>query len=151
MNSDPLVKEIFINATPEVVFEFLTDPVKMLRWMGVAAEIDPRPGGIYRLDPNDRDVIRGEYLEVIPHSKVVFTWGFEQPDDRVPAGSTVVEIELEPRDKGTFVRLTHRDLPPKMRERHEIGWSHYLSRLKLVAEGGNPGHDRYASLEVRHE
>jgi hypothetical protein len=31
MSSDPLVKEIYIEAPPSVVFEFLTDPVKMLR------------------------------------------------------------------------------------------------------------------------
>lgn len=150
MSSDPLVKEIFIDAPPEVVFELLTDPVKMLRWMGVAADIDPRPGGIYRLDPNGRDVIRGKYLEVVPNSRVVFTWGYEESGHKVPAGSTLVEIELEPRGKGTFVRLTHRDLPQEMREGHEIGWSHYLSRLKSVAEGGDPGDDKYASLEVRH-
>jgi uncharacterized protein YndB with AHSA1/START domain len=147
---DPLVKEVYIDASPELVFQFLTDPVKMLRWMGVAAEIDPRPGGMYRLDPNGRDVIRGQYLEVIPNSKVVFTWGWEGAGYSIPAGSTVVEIELEPRNHGTFVRLTHRELPPEMRERHEMGWTHYLSRLKSVAEGRDPGPDLYASPEIRH-
>ena len=46
MSADPLIKEIFIDAPPEVVFQFLTDPVKMVRWMGIAAEVDPRPGGV---------------------------------------------------------------------------------------------------------
>lgn len=64
--TDPLIKEIYIDAPSSVVFQFLIDPVKMIRWMGIQAEIDPRPGGMYRLDPNGRDVIRGEYLEVIP-------------------------------------------------------------------------------------
>lgn len=150
MTSNPVVKEIYIEAPPQVVFELLTDPVKMLRWMGVAAEIDPRPGGIYRLDPNGRDVIRGEYLEVVPNSKVVFTWGWEGVGQKIPAGSTVVEIQLQPRDSGTWVRLIHRDLPPEMRERHEIGWTHYLSRLKSAAEGHNPGPDPYASPDIRH-
>ena len=87
MTSDPVVKQIYIDAPPQVVFELLTDPVKMLRWMGIAAEIDPRPGGIYRLDPNGCDVIRGEYLEVVPSSKVVFTWGWEEAGHKIPAGS----------------------------------------------------------------
>lgn len=150
MNSDALVKEIYIEAPPQIVFELLTDPVKMLRWMGVAAEIEARPGGIYRLDPNGRDVIRGQYLEVVPNSKVVFTWGWEQGGHQIPAGSSVVEIHLQARHRGTWVRLIHRDLPFEMRERHERGWTHYLSRLRSSAEGRDPGPDPYASLEIRH-
>ena len=65
MTSEPIIKEIYIDAPPSVVFQFLTDPKKMIRWMGIRAEIDPRPGGIYRVEPNGRDVIRGEYLEVV--------------------------------------------------------------------------------------
>jgi uncharacterized protein YndB with AHSA1/START domain len=146
----PLVKEIYIEAPVERVFDFLTDPVKMLRWMGVSAELDPRPGGIYRLDPNGGDVVRGEYLEVVPNSKVVFTWGFEGAAHSVPAGSTVVEITLDPRDQGTWLRLTHRDLPPEARDKHDYGWGHYLRRLKIVGEGGNPGRDPLSDPSVRH-
>ena len=95
----------------------------MIRWTGIRAEIDPRPGGVYRLDPNGRDVIRGEYVEVVPDRRVVFTWGWENPSEgmaAVPAGSTQVEIDLQPHGKGTRVRLTHRQLPPDTRPaRHE--------------------------------
>ncbi len=151
--SDPLLKDIFIEAPPPIVFQFLTDPVKMIRWMGISAEIDPRPGGIYRLDPNGRDVIRGEYVEVIPDRRVVFTWGWENPSEgmpSVPAGSTQVEIDLEPEGQGTRVRLTHRQLPPAARDRHLLGWAHYLQRLKAVSEGAEPEPDPYANLNVRH-
>jgi len=153
LSADPLIKEIFIDAPPEVVFQFLTDPVKMVRWMGIAAEVDPRPGGVYRLDPNGRDVILGKYLEVIPNHRVVFTWGWEKPSEgmpAVPAGSTRVEIDLQAEGDGTRVRLTHSELPPAARDRHELGWGHYLMRLKTVSEGSDPGSDPYASLSVRH-
>jgi len=95
---DPIIKEVFIDAPPSVVFQFLTDPAKMIRWMGIRAEIDPRPGGLYWLDPNGRDFIRGEYVEVIPDRRIVFTWGWEKPSEgmaAVPAGSTQVEIDLQ--------------------------------------------------------
>lgn len=150
---DPIVKEVFIEAPPSVVFQFLTDPQKMIRWMGIRAEIDPRPGGLYWLDPNGRDVIRGEYMEVIPERRVVFTWGWANPSEglaAVPAGSTRVEIDLEPENEGTRVRLTHRHLPSAARERHELGWTHYLARLKTVSQGMEPGPDPYADLSVRH-
>jgi uncharacterized protein YndB with AHSA1/START domain len=151
--TDPLIKEIYIDAPSSVVFQFLIDPVKMIRWMGIQAEIDPRPGGMYRLDPNGRDVIRGDYLEVIPTSRVVFTWGWEKPSPDMPAvpgGSTTVEIDLLAEGTGTRVRLTHRQLPADASERHEIGWAHYLGRLKTISEGSEPGLDPYANLSVRH-
>ena len=75
MAADPVIKEIFIDAWPSVVFQFLTDPEKMIRWMGIKVEIDPRPGGVYRVEPNGKDVIRGKYIEIVPDSRVVFTWG----------------------------------------------------------------------------
>ena len=69
----------------------------MLRWKGVSADLDPRPGGVYRVDMNGRDVAKGEYLEVVPHSRVVFTWGWEGEESAVPPGSTTVEITPLPR------------------------------------------------------
>ena len=42
--------EVRIAATPETVFGFFTDPEKMTRWKGTTAKLDPRPGGIYRVD-----------------------------------------------------------------------------------------------------
>jgi Activator of Hsp90 ATPase homolog 1-like protein len=68
----------------------------------------------------------------------------------VPAGSTPVEIDLTPEGNGTRLRLVHRELPPESRERHDLGWSHYLGRLKTVSEGGEPGPDPFADPSVRH-
>jgi uncharacterized protein YndB with AHSA1/START domain len=149
-DADSIVKEIFIQAPPAVVFQFLTDPDKMIRWMGIKAEIDPKPGGVYRLDPNGRDVIRGTYLEVVPNSRVVFTWGWEEPEHSIPAGSTRVEIDLTAERGGTIMRLVHRSLPPRAREQHTFGWGHYLERLKAASEGSSPGPDSLADPSVSH-
>jgi uncharacterized protein YndB with AHSA1/START domain len=139
----PLLKEIYINASPDLVFSFLREHDKFLRWMGRTLDIDPRPGGIFRLDPNGKDIICGEFLEVDPPRRIVFTWGFESGDMDVPPGSTVVEIELTPKGEGTILRLTHRDLPRDggVRPRHQSGWTRHLGRLQIVAEGGDPGAD----------
>jgi uncharacterized protein YndB with AHSA1/START domain len=37
--ADSLVKEIYIDAPAEVIFTFLTDAAKMVRWMGITAAI----------------------------------------------------------------------------------------------------------------
>jgi uncharacterized protein YndB with AHSA1/START domain len=150
-DNNPLIKEVYLDASPELVFSFLAERDKILRWMGLTLEIDPKPGGIFRLDPNGREVIRGQYLEVIPCRRIVFTWGWEEGDVRVPAGSTIVEIDLIPEGAGTLLRLSHRNLPTEgdVRSKHEFGWSHHLSRLKIVAEGGDPGPDPCLTEEPR--
>lgn len=150
MACDPIVKEIYIEAPPSVVFEFLTDPAKMTRWMGSAVQIEPRPGGIYRVDANGVDVIRGQYVEVVHDTRIAFTWGWEKAERGFPAGSTRVEIDLAPEGKGTRLRLVHRELPPEARERHDFGWTHYLARLKTVSAGGEVPRDPYSDPSVRH-
>ena len=79
-------REIRIAAAPDVVFEFFVDPAKMLRWKGTTAELDPRPGGLYRVNVTGREVTRGEYVEIVPHSRIVFTWGWEGEGSPVPPG-----------------------------------------------------------------
>ena len=66
-----LVREIMIDATPETIWPFLTDPDKHVEWLGTVAEIDPRPGGTYRVLVGGQHQSAGEYVEVVPHEKVV--------------------------------------------------------------------------------
>jgi uncharacterized protein YndB with AHSA1/START domain len=147
---DPIEKQIFLDASPEEVFAYLTDSRKYLLWMGVAAELDPRPGGLFKLDPNGRDVIFGQFVEVIPPRRVVFTWGWDEPDHPMPAGSSRVEIDLEAKNGGTLLRLRHFGVVPSRRDRHDRGWPHYLSRLQSVVAGRDPGPDPYGTPATRH-
>jgi uncharacterized protein YndB with AHSA1/START domain len=150
ISPDPLIKDIYIDAPPDLIFSYLTDPAKMIRWMGISAEIDPRPGGIYRLDPNGGDIVLGKYLDVQPNSRIVFTWGFERNAHDLSPGSTTVEIDLTPEGRGTRLRLTHKGLSPDARGKHAYGWGHYLTRLQLISEGRDPGPDPLADPSIRH-
>src|SRR5207247_1821669 len=69
-----LVREIMIDATPETIWPFLTEPDKHVEWMGTVADIDPRPGGTYRVRVRGEHQSAGEYTEVVRHEKVVFTF-----------------------------------------------------------------------------
>jgi uncharacterized protein YndB with AHSA1/START domain len=149
-DDSPIIKEIFIDASPEEIFPYLTESGKYLQWMGVSAQLDARPGGIFEVDPNGRDVIAGEFLEVEPPHRVVFTWGWKEPGHPVPAGSTRVEIELTPQDGGTLLRLTHHGLTSPIRDRHDSGWTHYLGRMRTLLSGGEIGPDPYADPAHRH-
>jgi len=133
-------REIRVEARPETVFEFFTDPEKMTRWMGREAEIDPRPGGAYRIDIVGHVAV-GEYVEIDPPQRVVFTWGWEGGGRLVGPGATIVEVTFEPDAGGTIVRFVHRDLPEDQVAPHAHGWDHYLPRLAVAAGGGDPGPD----------
>jgi uncharacterized protein YndB with AHSA1/START domain len=140
-----VVTEVRISATPETVFAFFVDPVKMVRWMGARVELDARPGGTYALDINAQALARGKYVEVVPPSRVVFTFGWEA-DQAVPPGSSTVEVTLTPEGDSTHVRLVHRGLTTvEMREQRQLGWEHYLARLSVAAGGGEPGPDPNAN------
>ena len=138
--------EIRIEAPPEVVFAYFTDPMKMVRWMGTEAMLDPRPGGVCRVNFR-REIgevaVIGEFVEVVPHSRVVFTWGWEGDLFGVPPASTRVEVSLVPDGSGTLVRLVHGELPDAAVEPHEAGWTHYLKRLSVEAAGGDTGPDEW--------
>jgi uncharacterized protein YndB with AHSA1/START domain len=140
--SDVVEREVRIAARPEVVFAFFVDPAKMVRWKGSDAMLDPRPGGVYRVAVTPNDVVVGEYLEVIPPSRVVFTWGWE--NSPVPPGSTVVEVNLVADGDGTILRLSHRGLAGEALLEHTRGWQHYLARLVIAAQGDDPGPDSHA-------
>jgi uncharacterized protein YndB with AHSA1/START domain len=138
-------REIAIAATPETVWEFLVDPEKATRWMGQAASLDPRPGGEYRVDVISGNVAVGEFVEVDPPHRLVWTWGWtDQSQSPVPPGSSTIEVVLEPEGEGTLMRFVHSGLPDAdAAAKHAHGWDHYLERLEIVARGDDPGRDTW--------
>jgi uncharacterized protein YndB with AHSA1/START domain len=132
--TDVLVRELRIAARPETVFAFFIEPAKMMRWMGADVTLDPRPGGICRIDMNGHDIARGEYLEVVPHSRVVFSFGWENEGSTPRPGESTVEISLIPDGEGTIVRLRHLGLNAEERPNHGQGWDQFLPGLIAAAE-----------------
>jgi len=137
-----LVREIMIDATPETIWPFLTETGKHVEWDGTVAEIDPRPGGIYRVLVAGSYQAAGEFVEVVANEKVVFTFGWDQPGNPIGPGSTRVEITLHPEGDKTRLRLVQSGLPQEAVKDHSSGWDHYIGRLAVAAAGGDPGPDK---------
>jgi len=142
---EPLVvrREIQIAAPPTTVFAFLTDPEKILRWMGTEATMEPHPGGLYLLNVTGTNVARGRFTEVIPVHRLAYSFGWDG-NEAVPPGSSLIEIDLIDQEAGgTLLRMSHSGLPDAAAcASHEQGWSHYLGRLAEAAAGRDPGPDR---------
>jgi uncharacterized protein YndB with AHSA1/START domain len=83
--------------------------------------------------------MRGEFVEVEPPSRVVFTWGFDNPEVDVEPGASTVEVTLKPEDGGTLVRLVHSGLPQSELAAHSDGWTEMLERLAAAVEGRSRG------------
>jgi len=136
-------REIQISAPPATVFAFLTDPRKIVSWMGTESETDPQPGGIYLLKGIGRGdrTVRGAFREVVPVHRLAYSFGWVDDED-VPPESSLIEIDLIDCDGGTLLRMVHRGLPSeKSCADHAAGWAHYFGRLAIVASGQNPGAD----------
>jgi uncharacterized protein YndB with AHSA1/START domain len=113
MNESLLVRrEIQIEAPPATVFAFLTDPEKILRWMGAEATTEAQPGGLYLVKGigTSARVARGAFREVVPVHRLAYSFGWEGHDE-VPPGSSLIEIDLIDRNGGTLLRMTHSGLP----------------------------------------
>jgi uncharacterized protein YndB with AHSA1/START domain len=130
----------FIKAAPERVYAAWTDPAQLKEWWGPEGvrtrnlTADVRVGGKYRWDltsPDGEEMSAfGEYRELIPGKKIVFTWKWD--DDEVWQHRTsLVTVELSNRGGGTELRFKHEQLPSEeSRDRHNEGWNSILDRLE---------------------
>jgi uncharacterized protein YndB with AHSA1/START domain len=137
-----LQRETHIAAPRASVFAFLTDPDRIVQWMGTEAATELHPGGLYLLKGVGSATARGAFREVVPVHRLAYSFGWEA-NEEVPPGSSLIEIDLIEQDGGTLLRMTHSGLPSDaMRASHDKGWAHYLGRLTTAAAGRDPGPDR---------
>jgi uncharacterized protein YndB with AHSA1/START domain len=139
---DCVVHELVLPASPSEVFDMFVDAEKLVRWIGISADLDARPDGRFRFELMPGQYCEGRYVTVERPHRVVFTWGWSDPTMGVPPGSSTVEVTIEPERLGrsTRLRLVHRGLPETERGRvlHDDGWTRFLGRLKDVAAGEAP-------------
>lgn len=131
---------VHIRARPETVWRYWTDPQRMCEWWGVAADLEARPGGVCRVDLGGGGAMVGEYVELVPHERIVFTFGWEPtagaPD--VAPGSTLVEVTLTADEGDTILTLRHTGLPVAATEQHLAGWTHFLPIMRSAIERAWP-------------
>ena len=138
-----LRREVQIAAPPATIFAFLTDPEKILRWMGTEAKVEPHLDGLYLVNVSGKNIAEGRFTEVIPVHRLAYSFGWQE-DDKMPPGSSLIEIDLIEQEGGTLLRMTHSGLPDaEVCAAHEQGWRHYFARLAVAAAGGDPGPDSH--------
>ena len=137
-NTNVVEQTVRISARPETVWKYWTDPQRMCDWWGAAAELDPRPGGVCRVEMGGGPVMVGECLELLPCERLVFSFGWEPTDGAptIPPGASRVEVTLIEDAGDTILTLRHTGVPDWFAELHASGWSQFLPLLVAAVDEG---------------
>jgi uncharacterized protein YndB with AHSA1/START domain len=144
------VYRVYIKATPEKIWQAITDPEWTNRYGYTGfAHYDLRPGGALKVVPNDEfkaaaeaqgypcpDVIvDGEVIEADPARKLVTTWRMLMDPETAAEGFTRITYEIKPLDAGyTSLTLVHElDGAPKLA-------ALVSGQMEDAGEGGGGGH-----------
>jgi uncharacterized protein YndB with AHSA1/START domain len=134
----PIVRlQRLLSASPQEVFDAWTDPESLQQWFCpgtvslTSVELDARVGGYFRIVMRDetKDLVHtGEYREITPPQRLVFTWR----SSGTYGEETLVTIELHPRGNKTELVLTHERLPDTSSAgKHEGGWQDVVRKLAV--------------------
>jgi uncharacterized protein YndB with AHSA1/START domain len=120
-------REATFEASPEEVWEALTDERLLAEWLADEAELDPEPGGAvsFRVGDERRD---GRVEQVEKGRRLAFTWS------RDGEGPSFVEFTIEPAVAGTRLIVTERALTGPVAAAIGASWHGALSRLARALE-----------------
>jgi uncharacterized protein YndB with AHSA1/START domain len=132
------VFEIYIKATPERVWEAITDPEMRKRYsFGVGIESDWTEGSTYKASvPGVVDISSGENVEVDPPKRLVQTFKALWSEDVEREGTSRVTWEITPVGTSSQLRVTHDQLGEGANNELWGGWPMILSGLKTLIETG---------------
>ena len=135
------------SAPVEKVFKAFTDADAMASWLppnGFLCKVhsmDVRKGGTYKMTftnftTGNGHSFGGEYLEVIPNEKIIYTDQFDDPN--LP-GQMITTIQLKKVICGTELFATQEGIPEAIpTELCYLGWQESLDKLKRLVEPNIP-------------
>ncbi len=146
-----LIVKRMLNATPERAFKAWTTAEHIKKWMrpepGMEiplASMDLRVGGKFRIQMKNPDgeyyTAVGEFREVKPPERVVYTWDWEKDGSGAEFGevegkTSLITVEFLKRGKGTELVLTHsRFATVESRNNHAEGWTNGVESFANFVE-----------------
>jgi uncharacterized protein YndB with AHSA1/START domain len=144
MEYGSIEREIYVDASPEIVFAVVSRPEHLREWWPDDAALDdPTPGGTGELTFNRHGdesafVVPLTVVESVPPRRFSFRWGYDPSAAPEQSNSFLVTLELVPSGAGTTLRLTETGFREQGWEAavleaayqdHVEGWGHFLPRL----------------------
>lgn len=143
MEYGSIEREIYVDASPEVVFEVVSTAEHLTKWWPDEAELEPTAGArghiVFHHDaPQEPKIVSIMVVDVEPPRRFSFRWDYGPDAVPGPNDSLLVTFDLEPSGNGT--RVTMRETG--FRERgweaavlediyrdHSSGWDYFMTRL----------------------
>jgi uncharacterized protein YndB with AHSA1/START domain len=146
MEDGTIEREIHIDASPEVVFDVVSNPEHVRGWWPDEAEYPAVPGGEGRIGfgdgAQDRTWVQFTVVDAVPHSHFSFRWTHPEGESAGPDNSLLVVFELQPAGSGTLLRMTETGFRQRGWDEakaaaeyadHISGWDYFLPRLPTYA------------------
>ncbi|MEU4690222.1 SRPBCC domain-containing protein [Actinoplanes sp. NPDC023714] len=142
MEFGAIEREIYIEATPEVVFDVVSSPEHIKGWWPDDADyslVAGEPGHISFGDKVEQFTV----VEAKPPALFQFRWTHGPGEVAAAGNSLLVTFELHPSGDGTLLRMTETGFRERGWEAavleqcfndHVSGWNHFLPRLAPYAE-----------------
>ncbi|GAA2326548.1 SRPBCC family protein [Dactylosporangium salmoneum] len=142
MELGTIEREIYVEASPEIVFEVVSSPDHIKQWWPDEADYEPVPGstGVISFgDPAEGGQVASfSVVEVTPPRTFSFRWIHPAGEEAAPGNSLFVTFDLSPSGDGTLLRMTEtgfRELgweAAKIEHEyrdHITGWDYFLPRV----------------------
>ena len=140
MTEAKMIKTLYLKATPQTVWDYLTQSEKLARWFHETDTNLDTVGVDYqflRENPGEKErkMCWGQVLEADRPNKLVYTFTHQFLKEIV----TTVCWELEALHGGTQLTMTHTgfdaipDGPFDQLSGHDKGWDSHFARLRTVA------------------
>ena len=152
MEYGTIEREIFVDASPETVFDVISSPKHVQQWWPDEAAYDLRPGAPGEIVFGERDadgaVVGFNVVDVEPPHSFSFRWTQPAGEIGTSGNSLLVTFSLTPQGSGTLLKMTESGFREmgwevavleEQYNSHVSGWDFYLPRLAPYA----------ASLEAR--
>ena len=142
MEYGTIEREIYVDATPEVVFAVVSSPDHLRRWWPDDARFAPAPGSAGEIvfgDPADGGkVVPLTVVDARAPRTFSFRWDYPPGESATPGNSLLVTFDLTPSGAGTLLKMTETGFREQGWEAavleeqyqdHATGWAHFLPRL----------------------
>ena len=143
-------QEYFIQASPTRVFEAISEPAQLVRWMASEATLAPRKGGAYSFRWRAGYHHEGTVLEFVRGKRLTLAWPYH--DGAKLLGVTRFRLSVRPKGDGTLLRLQHSGFPTRgvwldIYAGSGAGWAYYAMNLKSVLEHGKDLRSKHDWME----
>jgi uncharacterized protein YndB with AHSA1/START domain len=137
MEFGTIEREIYVEATPEIVFDVVSSPQHIKEWWPDEADYQPSPGETGSISFGE-NVVALTVVDVRPPRSFTFRWTQPEGTEAAEGNSLLVTFDLTPSGDGTLLKMTETGFREmgweiavleQQYQEHIKGWDFFLPRI----------------------